>query len=84
MYCRICGDEGTTVEVRGNKRWRAMCGACARETPKKVSRERFMLAYFGAKWESVCRSIRSEFYSDYVSSNLTLTQYKEETTSTCV
>lgn len=79
MYCRICGvDSGSFRASKGQ----ILCGPCDSETPRKVSREAFERRYWNGKPEEVPAGTRNEFWSDYLSSTLTLKEYIEETTET--
>lgn len=80
MYCRICGTENNTKFYPSKRQ--TLCSCCAEDTPRKAGRESFDRQYWGAKFEDVPNGIRREFYSDYLASNLTLSQYKESTTET--
>jgi hypothetical protein len=77
MYCRICGTE-EKVAYRPGK-LQALCDSCNRETPRKVSRSSFDRVYWKGD-PDVGDSIKSEFYSDYLSSECTLSEYIEQTT----
>jgi hypothetical protein len=80
MHCRICGTE-KNVRMMPSKGHQAMCPDCSKETPKKASRENFLRAYFGPKWEDVPQGIRGEFFSDYLASTHTVPEYIEATTT---
>jgi len=81
MCCSICGTDNTSVRVYISKGRQCMCIDCARETPRKASKENFLKAYFGPKWEDVPRGIRKEFFSDYLASTHNVADYIEATTT---
>ncbi|HUU93201.1 MAG TPA: hypothetical protein VM238_18560 [Phycisphaerae bacterium] len=72
MACRICGDE-RNVQYYPSKR-QALCRSCALDTPRKVARGVFDRLYWRGAGD-VAPSIKAEFYSDYLSSNLALGPY---------
>jgi hypothetical protein len=80
MYCRVCGDENG-VRFRPACR-QSLCGPCAKDTPKKASRESFEKRYWGAELKNVPNSTRDEFWSDYLASTKTLVEYIDATTTT--
>ena len=81
MHCRICGTE-TDVEIRASKR-NTLCGSCNQDTPRKASRASFERRYWGKDVDSVPRSTRNDFWSDYLASTHTLDAYIEATTEAC-
>lgn len=80
MYCRICGSLNN-VRYYATKR-QSLCRFCAKDTPEKVGRSTFDKQYWGADVD-VPESTRREFYSDYLSSSETVTDYIASTTSVC-
>ena len=78
MYCRVCGEADATFKP--SKR-QSLCDSCGKETPKKATRKSFDAYYWGKNFEEVPLGIRREFYSDYLTSGYTMSQYKEETTN---
>lgn len=79
MECVVCG-EWRGVDWRASQR-QALCEACVANTPAKVSRSEFEKIYWSGHADTVPAGIRREFYSDYLSSDLTLTQYVKATTT---
>lgn len=82
MYCRICGDE-ENVKYYPAKR-QTLCTFCAKDTPRKVSRETFDKRYWVSDDPNEApppESIKLEFYADYLASGDTLDEYIEATTS---
>ena len=77
-YCAICGDESGVNYWPG--KYNALCPSCATDTPDKVSRAAFNVAYWGDTWEEVPQPIRGEFYDDYRASTCTLHEYVYQTT----
>jgi len=77
-YCRVCGIE-SGAEYRASKR-QVLCSPCASETPRKASRAAFERRYWGAGVDSVPRSTRDAFWSDYLTSVSALDAYTESTT----
>ena len=76
-HCTICGH--ASGRFRAAKR-QTLCNLCDATTPKKVSREQFELVYWNEQADCVPYSTRAEFYSDYLTSTLTLEAYVSETT----
>lgn len=76
MACKICGDENAKYYP---SKLGSFCPTCAKETPRKVSRECFDLAYWGKERETVPESTKREFYDDYKSSVCNLERYIAET-----
>ena len=76
-YCRICGDKSGTQYYP--TKHNTLCPTCAADTPDKVSRAAFNVAYWGDTWEEVPQPTRGEFYDDYRASTCTLAEYIEET-----
>lgn len=77
MQCRICGDDNAQYY---SSRRMALCPSCLSETPAKLSRSQFDLAYWGEGYEAIVpASTRREFYEDYLTSMFTLDQYIAET-----
>jgi len=70
--CRICGDE-ENVKYYPAKR-QSLCAFCAKDTPRKVSRETFCRAMFAGD-EDCPSSIQRDFYDDYLASGDTLDEY---------
>lgn len=84
MYCRICG-ETNGIQYYPSKH-NTLCRHCAKDTPRKVSRETFDREYWKSDDhnegpDSVPESTKREFYSDYLASTHTLPEYIERTTS---
>lgn len=78
MGCRICGDNnGASYRML---KLQVLCPICDKDTPDKMNRSEFDAHYWGSKLSDIPNSIRREFYSDYLSSSLSFTDYKEQTT----
>ena len=77
-YCAICGDESGVKYYPG--KYNALCPSCAVDTPDKIHRDNFNVAYWGKGWEDVPQSTRREFYDDYLASTCTLDEYIKQTT----
>lgn len=78
MYCRICGtEENVTYHCKSRQ---YLCHFCAKDTPRKVSRETFDKAYWGNE-PDVPETIKTDFYEDYQRSIHTLKEYIELTQS---
>jgi len=76
MICAICGTSGASrVATKGT-----LCQPCAASTPRKVSRVRFDLVYWGRKYAEVPEGTRRDFYRDYRASSSTLKDYIDTTT----
>lgn len=86
MYCRICGTEENVAYHAAQRQ--ALCRDCKRDTPPKVSRAAFDLAYWKREDGTVDPSdppegIRREFYEDYLASSDTLARYIVATSEPC-
>jgi hypothetical protein len=77
MSCNICGTTDSRYR-RGSLQ--TLCDHCSRDTPNKASRLVFERCYWGAGLDSVPRSVRREFYADYLASTCTLQEYRQSTT----
>ena len=76
MICTICGtSDATRIATKGT-----LCQPCAAATPRKVSRQRFDLVYWGRKYADVPEGTRRDFYQDYRASSSTLKSYIDATT----
>jgi hypothetical protein len=93
MQCRICGAEGyegaivgqiIKVKLHLDKGCQALCDLCAEQTPEKIGKHRFDLAYWGENYQDVPTSIRKEFYDDYRTSTHSFEEYVIATKSDCV
>jgi len=78
-YCRVCGDD-RDVRWYATKR-QFLCRGCAATTPRKVSRSAFDRLYWDNP-ETIPDHVKREFYSDYLTTALTVREYRERTTST--
>lgn len=74
MQCRICGSE-ESVKLHLDKGFQALCDLCAEETPEKIGKHRFDVAYWGEDYQDVPLDIRKEFYDDYRTSIHTFEEY---------
>ncbi len=79
MYCRICGDENGVKYYPSKKN--VLCPACAKDTPRKASFDRFNKVYFRSD-HNCPPAIRKEFYDDYKASTHNLREYVKATVST--
>lgn len=94
MECAICGSEGGEVKVAGqiikievklhlDKGCQVLCDLCADQTPEKISKHRFDVAYWGENYQEVPTSTRKEFYDDYRTSTHNFEEYVAATKSDC-
>ena len=82
MHCRICGETSTRQDVIYRERQRqTLCRVCAAQTPRKVGRKVFDLAYWGTDQYEVTDATKREFYADYLASTNTLADYVASTTA---
>jgi hypothetical protein len=78
--CRVCGAGPERGTQFSSKHGMALCILCEQDTPIKVTMDEFNRLYWGAGFENVPLSTRREFFSDYMTSTLTLKQYIMSTT----
>ena len=76
--CRICGDNVSKYRTRSMM---FLCNSCHKTTPSKVTRSYFDNVYWKGEAKTVPFNIKKEFYSDYLTSTLTLKDYILETTT---
>jgi hypothetical protein len=74
MYCHICGSENN-VKFYLDKGMQSLCDLCAEETPEKIDKHRFDIAYWGEDYQEVPLEIRKEFYDDYRVSTHSFEEY---------
>ena len=73
--CRICGDENANYN---DSLKQIICSRCAEGTPMKITRQEFDERYWDSS-DEVPKSVKREFYEDYLSSVYAFDMYKQLT-----